>query len=136
VFLLAPGSAGAPARSIILVVEDFRPLLQGMKSVLEAAHYHVLPANTPESALHLSRAYPRVIRLLITRLVMPSMSGPELLSKVRGHSPAATVLYTSDDPPRWVKEPFNSEVSEFLLPNPFTDEIFLERVRAALNNSG
>jgi two-component system, OmpR family, response regulator ArlR len=136
VFSFAPGSAGAPARSIILVVEDFRPLLQGMKSVLEAAHYHVLPANTPESALHLSRAYPKVIRLLIARLVMPGMSGPELLSKVRAHSPDAAVLYTSDDSPQWAKGPLKSEVSEFLLPNPFTDEIFLERVRAALNSSG
>jgi two-component system cell cycle sensor histidine kinase/response regulator CckA len=116
---------------VILLVEDFRPLLLGMQNVLESSRYRVFPVNTPAEALLLA-SNGTSIHLLITRLMMPGMTGPELAARIRWHKPGLAVLYMSDDSLPWRRETLEAEIRDSLLPDPFSDEVLLDRVRAAL----
>jgi CheY-like chemotaxis protein len=122
----------AQPKATILLVEDFQPLLVGMKSVLEAAGYRVASAGSLKSALQLAKIHHNSLRLLVSRLLMPGFSGPELAETIRAFIPRLKVLYTSDDSPRMEDTTLSTETLASLLPDPFTDEHFLDRVRSAL----
>ena len=62
----------------ILLVEDDAALRRSAKRVLEAHGYTVVTAEDGVAALEYSRAHPGTIDLVVSDLVMPRMSGPQL----------------------------------------------------------
>ncbi|MCA9620102.1 MAG: AAA family ATPase [Myxococcales bacterium] len=78
----------------ILVVEDEERVLALIHTMLRGAGYRVLAAETVEDALRLSDQ-DEPIDLLLTDVVMPRMSGPELAERVRARRPDLRVLYMS-----------------------------------------
>jgi CheY-like chemotaxis protein len=89
----SPREAGAFGRETILVIEDEAALRRIVAVILEEQGYRVLVADGPESALDLARANP--IDLVLTDVVMPRMSGPEVVANILELRPAARVLYMS-----------------------------------------
>ena len=79
----------------ILVVEDEDAIRQVAVRVLSRQGYTVIAANNGEAALSEARALGRPVDLLLTDMVMPGMTGPELAKQLRVLQPDLRVLFTS-----------------------------------------
>ncbi len=84
----------------ILLVEDDEQLRGVVRGVLERRGYRVIAAPDGREALALSEKHPGPIDLLLTDVVMPHVSGPELVRRIAPIRPAMKVLcmsgYTDD----------------------------------------
>jgi two-component system cell cycle sensor histidine kinase/response regulator CckA len=84
----------------ILVVEDEEQVRAVVLSILRRHGYRVLPAQHAGEALALCERHDGAIDLMLTDVVMPQMSGPELAKRVRVARPEMRVLcmsgYTDD----------------------------------------
>jgi len=93
---LAATTAGSPPESeTLLVVEDERSFRDLLRDGLQSRGYQVLLASNGVDALQVAERHNGPIHLLITDVIMPQMSGPELarsLTDVRGN---IGVLYMS-----------------------------------------
>jgi PAS domain S-box-containing protein len=89
-----PGEAADASGETILLVEDHELFRGLVREVLQRAGYRVLEAEDGPSALRLLDGAPR-IDLVLTDVVMPDMSGVELVRRIRDRLPAVPVLYTS-----------------------------------------
>ncbi|MDP2320682.1 MAG: response regulator [Acidobacteriota bacterium] len=95
--------AGAIARSApavggtetILVVEDDDGIRQIVQRVLGKAGYKVLLAGTGQEALRLLERDDALVDLVLTDVVMPGMSGRELVDRIGASQRAMKILYTS-----------------------------------------
>ena len=105
----------------ILVVEDEEEVRALTRDVLEMHGYTVLEALDPDDALRLGGTHPGTIDLLITDVVMPRVSGPELARRLRAGRPTLRVLCMSGYPESadrpageaawngWLQKPFNPD---------------------------
>jgi len=84
----------AGGNQTLLVVEDDPDVRQAVATYLPTLGYTVLAAF-PSDALHLAKQHAGAIDLLITDVVMPGISGPELAKKVRALQPGLPILYMS-----------------------------------------
>ncbi len=84
----------------ILIVEDEEQVRTTAVSILRRQGYRILVSEHPGEALLVCEQHPEAIDLLLTDVVMPQMSGPELARRVRETRPAIKVLcmsgYTDD----------------------------------------
>ena len=79
----------------ILLAED-EPLLRELgQTILKQAGYEVLTAPDTASLEQLFATYSGNVDLLLTDVVMPGMSGPELVKVVKSRWPNVRVLYMS-----------------------------------------
>ena len=92
-------AAGPAVRSgrdeLVLVVEDDEGVRWMARRVLEDAGYRVREAATGAAALELLARDGAAVRLVLTDVVMPGMSGRELAQRVAELRPGLPVLYTS-----------------------------------------
>ncbi|HET8532965.1 MAG TPA: response regulator [Methylomirabilota bacterium] len=82
----------------VLVVEDEEEVRSLTRDVLEMHGYAVLEALDSADALRLGETHPGRLDLLITDVVMPRMSGPELARRLRARRPELRVLCMSGYP--------------------------------------
>ncbi|MBI2678625.1 MAG: response regulator [Candidatus Koribacter versatilis] len=79
----------------ILLVEDEEVVRQLANRILVTSGYKVLLAENGQEAERICIEYDGVIQLLITDVVMPGMSGRDLVQKIAGKRPGMKVLYIS-----------------------------------------
>jgi signal transduction histidine kinase len=79
----------------ILLVEDQQEARDVVRQTLQRHGYNVLEAVHGDAALALLQSGAGPIHLLLTDVVMPHMSGRELVDKVTQHDRSIRVLYTS-----------------------------------------
>ena len=79
----------------ILLAEDSDPLREMAREYLESVGYTVLEAASGKDALQRAKDFGGTIHLLLTDVVMPQMSGPELASQIAVHRPRIKVIFTS-----------------------------------------
>ena len=82
-------------RETILVVEDEEAVRKFACRVLRLNGYEVLEATNGGQAVLLSERHPGEIHLMLTDVIMPQMSGPELANRLAGNRPQMKVLYMS-----------------------------------------
>ena len=116
----------------ILLVEDDEPVRSVIGTILEASGYHVLSARSGgEAAKALSRSDVD-IHLLLTDVVMPGLTGPELAKQARSARPELEVLfmsgYTEDS--NGLGRNGGSRVA--LIQKPFTSDQLLRKLREVL----
>jgi two-component system, cell cycle sensor histidine kinase and response regulator CckA len=111
----------------VLMVDDEDLLLTMGQTILSAYGYRVLTANSGPKALELLAKGEPAVDLVITDLVMPVMSGRELVEKIRASAPDMRVLCTSG----YVR-PAGQESTALYLQKPFTSQELLLKVKAAL----
>lgn len=121
-----------PHDKTILFVDDNEMILEMAAGYLEMYGYKVLTAALPSKALEMACSHPGAIDLLITDVVMPEMSGPELYEQLQANSADLPVLYISgyknDEVLRGNKAVF--------VPKPFTSEQLLGNIQLILNEGG
>lgn len=79
----------------ILVLEDEDLLRSVTREFLVESGYKVLDAGRGHVAIELANLYKEPISLIIADVVMPDMSGPSAVFKLRQFHPEAQVLYVS-----------------------------------------
>jgi CheY-like chemotaxis protein len=79
----------------VLVVEDEDAVRHLMRRVLTAAGYRVIMATDGEDALAVWRRHGDEIDVLLTDVVMPRMTGPELVDRLRSERPDLPVVVCS-----------------------------------------
>ncbi|MES2638922.1 MAG: ATP-binding protein [Myxococcota bacterium] len=95
---MAAVSSNAPlvgGTETILLVEDEDEVRTLAAAVLRRCGYHVLAAPNGADALELCAQYPAPIHLLLTDVVMPRMSGPDLAARLGQVRPDTKVLFMS-----------------------------------------
>jgi PAS domain S-box-containing protein len=117
----------------ILLLEDDTALRSLEEEILVEAGYRVIVAAGPEEALATVGALPDQIDLLVSDVVMPGMSGPELAAKLLERRPELKVLYISGYTADAMPRRGIRETGARLLDKPFTTEAILREVRAALD---
>lgn len=121
------GSGDLGGSQTILMVDDEETLLSLGQAILSAYGYRVLTANNGPEALEVLAAQREHIDLVITDLVMPQMSGRELIEKIKALAPHMPVLCASGYVP-----PRAETQQEGYLPKPFTAQDLLWRVKQML----
>lgn len=119
-------------RETILVTEDDPVVREFVVSVLRSKGYRVLEAGLPHEAVLICERHPGPIHLLLSDVVMPDMSGPDLHEAVSSLRPGLPALfisgYTGQAMPERIANPRGARVIE----KPFTLQVLLRAVRAAL----
>lgn len=117
----------------VLLVEDDLPVRRLMARLLHKLGYVVLEAIGGREALDLSARHEGPIHLLVTDVVMPGMSGPELAEEIRRRRPRVGVMFvtgfTSDELQRYGLKAGAVDV----LMKPFSTAELARRVRGALD---
>ncbi|MEM1175677.1 MAG: ATP-binding protein [Pseudomonadota bacterium] len=82
-------------REKVLLVEDEVAVLRMTTAMLEQLGYDVVPARSVSEALRIIESPDSGIRLLVTDVVMPEMSGKSLAERVMDSVPDVKVLFIS-----------------------------------------
>ena len=120
----------------ILVVEDDETVRKLTCHVLRKHGYEVMEASNGGEALLTCEAHREPIPLLISDVVMPRMSGPELAARLQTLHPEMRVLYTSGYTDAAVVRHGLSEDTMWFLQKPFTPSQLARKVRDVLDHPG
>jgi CheY-like chemotaxis protein len=126
-----PGPAMV-SRETILLVEDEDAVRRFTKLALERHGFHVIEAAQPEQAIALASATDERIHLLVTDVVMPQLSGPELADRLRKLRPNMPVLYMSGYPASMVMQGGQPDASMRLVQKPFTVSDLMASIESVL----
>ncbi|OGK87981.1 MAG: hypothetical protein A2X52_13690 [Candidatus Rokubacteria bacterium GWC2_70_16] len=131
--------AAAPGRDpggseTLLLVEDEEPVRRIALEILQASGYQVLEARDPADALRIAERHAGPIHLLLTDVVMPHMSGPELTGRIAMLRPGIRVLYMSGYTGEALGRHGDVEPGAALLQKPFTPDILGRKVRETLDD--
>ena len=113
----------------VMVVEDEDALRKLVSSIVSAAGYQVTVACNGDEALSMAAA--KRIDLLLTDVVMPGASGPELAARLRTKQEDLRIIYMSG----YDRDLVQQEVLDgraTLLPKPFTPRGLLTRIDEVL----
>src|SRR6266545_2795641 len=116
----------------VLLVEDEESVRTLARAILESYGYRVLEAAGAEEAIETVRGYQQPVDLLLTDVVMPSMGGPDLASRIQTLRPGVKVLYMSGYTDETVFRHGHLEQGRLFLQKPFTPEALARKVREAL----
>ena len=140
---VADGQATAPAgeastqpaqgHETVLLTEDDAVVRGLARSVLAAGGYTVLEAEDGAAACRFSEDAGQTIDLLLTDLVMPGMSGHELVRRVRAQRPEVAVVYMSGYADTATLGPEGFPPGTHFIAKPFTPESLARKVREALD---
>jgi signal transduction histidine kinase len=115
----------------ILVVDDEEAVLEFVRRTLVSCGYTVLAAHSGVEALARARATPH-IDVLLTDVLMPQLSGPQLVERYLEKYPAPCIMYMTgfvDD------DTMRLELDEevLLLRKPFSAAVLARTVRSAID---
>jgi two-component system cell cycle sensor histidine kinase/response regulator CckA len=117
----------------ILLAEDDDALRSLGARVLGAFGYNVLVARTGRDALRIVAEHRGPIDLVATDVVMPEMSGSQLVEKVLKARPGIRVLFMSGYTDDEVMRRGVIDGATAFLQKPFTPDMLANKVRAVLD---
>jgi CheY-like chemotaxis protein len=116
----------------ILLVEDQPDVRKLAATVLRAYKYTVLEAANAEEALLVAGQTREPIHLVLTDVVMPGLSGPELAERLKPGHPEITVLFMSGYTEHASLHQGVLPADAAYIAKPFTAEVLVAKVREAL----
>jgi PAS domain S-box-containing protein len=120
--------APSPSRTVLVVEDD--PMVRTLVlRVLGAQGYELLAAANGAEAIALADEHPRDIHLLLSDVVMPGKSGPEVAAEVTARRPTTRVLLMSGYP-RNAMDGLGDRVS--FIAKPFSARALLAAVSEAM----
>lgn len=121
----------------ILVVDDEAEMLAAVREMLEQTGYQILEAPNGERALQIASGHAGPIHLLLTDVMMPGMSGPDLAEQLGRQRPDTKVLYMSGFALVTGRQEFSAESGlkpgAPLIIKPFSIERLTQKVREVLD---
>ena len=127
---VAPGAPSGAARTRVLLVEDEEAVRILTRRILERAGYDVTAAANAEEALGFFEAASEPIGLVLTDVVMPGMSGPQMLTRMQRAHPVPALLM-SGYPDQG--EAIGASSSFRIIAKPFTADVLMTAVRETLD---
>jgi PAS domain S-box-containing protein len=124
--------APAPGGATILVVEDEPALLGLVNRILLHLGYTVVMAASPAQAITELDAHPRDIDLLLTDVVLPGMSGPDLADRLRRSHPGLRCVFMSGYPADHMAHTRIRDGEAGFIEKPFSVQALATGIRAAL----
>jgi two-component system, cell cycle sensor histidine kinase and response regulator CckA len=123
----------ARALETVLLVEDEAVLRNLAQEILEMSGYRVLLAATGAEALRISEQYAGEVHILLTDVVMPGMSGPELETKLKAQRPAIKVLFMSGYTDEAIVQHGVLNENVDFIQKPFTAISLIKKIREVLD---
>ena len=117
----------------ILLIEDETSVRALARRVLVRAGFRVLEASSPSEALALAEQHAAEIKLVLSDVVMPEMSGPALIEKLGAVCPGVRVLFISGYTDDEVISRGLGGPDIDLLQKPFSAQQLVERAREAID---
>ena len=116
----------------ILLVEDETAVRAAARRILTNNGYRVFESQSPTDAIALCAEHSRTIDLVLTDVVMPEMSGMDLVIRLHESRPGLPVLYMSGYPQDVIAHQGLVNGDMHLLEKPFTRNALLRAVQEAL----
>jgi two-component system, cell cycle sensor histidine kinase and response regulator CckA len=120
-------------RETVLLVEDESAIRQLLQKVLESKGYTVIACDRGEAALQVLESRPAPVHLLLTDVVMPGMTGPELAARIAAIRPATRVLLMSGYADRVAQEGVGFDKRWPLIEKPFKPDAVARTIREVLD---
>ena len=117
------------------MVEDEDGVREAMTEYLRRRGYAVLAAGNGADALNVCSRFRGNIDLMVTDVVMPGMSGPELAQHLLEQRPGTRVLYVSGYTGSVLAEQLTLGASAAFLEKPFAWDAFAQKVREVLEHA-
>jgi two-component system cell cycle sensor histidine kinase/response regulator CckA len=117
----------------ILLVEDEPGLRRLVHRTLEQHGYSVLNAATAEDAVSIARRHTGPIHLLLSDVIMPGLSGPDLAQRLVRLRPSIRVLYVSGYTSQAVEGTGAVSPHARFLSKPFSPSVLATKVRECLD---
>ena len=118
----------------VLLVEDEEMLRRLARRVLSQHGYTVLEAGDGDEALTVAEATGSPIDLVLTDVVMPNLSGPELGERISALQPLAKVVYMSGYMDAHGASSAIARGAEFIA-KPFTPSALIAKIRGVLDGA-
>jgi len=128
----ASATAAAEREKTLLLVEDDYPLRTLLRTALQKNGYRVIDAANGREALMLCESEGAPIDLLLTDVVMPLMSGRELVERISKMRRGIKVLYMSGYTAGILDNHGLPGTGLEILQKPFAPNLLLQRVRELL----
>jgi len=128
-----PVATRAEPSETLLLVEDEASVRELLRELLETAGYSVLEASGPAEALQIVQSRTQPIQLLITDVVMPEMTGPELARRLAEMRPGLRMLFLSGYTEGVVADKGLLGDGAHFLQKPFTGDALEAKVREVLD---
>jgi len=119
----------------ILVVEDEAGIRRLMRNVLEQRGYRVIDARDGEDAIGVARRHASEIDLVITDVVMPRLSGPEMIKRLQEERPEFKVIFMSGYAQEGALDLTSVCADAEILEKPFSHRVLLSLVRKLLDSA-
>jgi len=123
-----PRDSKTVQNGVILLVEDNAMVLTTVRAILEKQGYLVLAAALPEEAMELARTAGSSIDLLVSDVVMPQMSGPDLYECLVEMLPGLRGIFMSGYANSAVVHKGQLREGVNFIAKPFTSEALLDKV--------
>ena len=118
----------------VLLVEDETSIRNAAAEFLVSCGYRVLPAANGRDALAVVKDHPG-IEIVVTDVVMPEMSGGQLVEEIRRAAPQVRALFVSGYPGKTVAEHRVTLRASNFLQKPFSLKQLGNKVREVLDES-
>lgn len=128
-------SEPATGTETILLVEDEDAVRRVARRMLERAGHTVVEVAHSRDAVQVCERHGGPIHLLLTDIVMPDLSGPELAARLRQAYPDLRVMYMSGYAAAALTHNGVVDENTIFVPKPFTSDVLLNKVRQALDTS-
>jgi two-component system, cell cycle sensor histidine kinase and response regulator CckA len=120
----------------ILLVEDDARVRHAVSRVLESRGYRVLIAQNGLEAMELAQRYRGPIDLVLSDLILPGASGPEVVREVQAHTGSARALFMSGHTDHAVLRDGALQQAVNFIQKPFAPDALAKKVREVLAPTG
>lgn len=130
----ADSSPTEPRKQTILLVEDEEMVRGLVCEVLRREGYRVLTCSNAAEGIETSKRYGQGIDLLLTDIIMPGMSGPEMAARIQKDLPRLRVVFMSGYTEQALARAGGVDASFEYLQKPFTLKTLIQKLAKVLGN--
>jgi PAS domain S-box-containing protein len=129
----AAQKSDATGTETVLLIEDDQQLRRTIQRVLSGRGYTVLEASGSSQALEVCERYAGGIDLVLSDMVMPGLSGPDTVERIRQRRPQAKVLFMSGYSDHAVFRNGSSQSRVNFIQKPFMPQALALKVREVVD---